>query len=200
MRNPASITLSYLLIWSISQCVINLSLLLLPHLLCGCPRHRKLWQFAQTASLEDALLTPLGLWHPEPGCFPIWVPSSLSLAFNIQYLASVLWECLLHSTWSLTFCTAQSFYVDILLILLEPWHLTRGCCHSRWTPSSSQLGCNTLLWTTVTSLFFTLPLPQTHLPHSALPCGFKPELFKKGRGRAVSHNFLWYLHLMYKGL
>lgn len=116
-------------------CLFDQSLILLPPASCmDTLIIRKLWQFAETTFLEDALLIPLGLWHPEPDHTPMWVPSSLSLGFNIH--VSLLWEYLLHSSWSLKLCTALSSYVDLLLIL----HCTLGCCHSSWTPFSSQLG------------------------------------------------------------
>lgn len=187
VRNVAPIILSYLFIWSISQCVTIFHVAFTPS-----PAW-KLWQFAQTTFLEGDLLTPLGLWHLESSRFPMWVPSSLSLGSSIRYNASLLWGYLLYPTWSLTLCTGPSFWVDILLLTLhELRHLTLGCHHSRWIPSSSQLGSITF------SDLYSSPLlhpstPNGRLPNSALVNGFKIEMFKKGRGRAVAHNFICYI-------
>ena len=125
---------------------------------------RKLWQFAQTTFLEDALLIPLGLWHPEPGHTPMWVPSLLSLGFNIH--VNLLWEYLLHSSWSLKLCTELSSCVDLLFTLHELWHRTLGCCLN-WTPFSSQLGSGSLCSGQLLLPSCLFPLHKdTYLTHS----------------------------------
>lgn len=151
----------------------------------------RLWQFAQTTSLQDALLsvmtpwdrslshvsaflTQLRLQHLIP-CQPfVGVSSSLYLVSDTLYWTVFLCVHPPHPARVLTPHTRLlPLQVDTLLIPVRLWI--------------------TLLWTTTTPLFSTFPLPQRRLPHSAITYGFKTELFKKGRGRAVSHNVLWYV-------
>lgn len=143
-------------------CLFDQSLILLPPPSCmDTLLIQKLWQFAHTTFLEDALLIPLGLWHLEPDHTPMWVPSSLSLGFNIH--VNLLWEYLLHFSWSLKLCTKLSSYVDLLLIL----HCTLGCCYSSWTPFSSPLGSGSLC--SAQLLLPSCPFPlhkDTYLTHS----------------------------------
>lgn len=144
------------------------------HVSRGCPPHSSwsLTPWARSHSHVSAFLTQLRLQHP---CQPfVGVSSSLFLVSETLYWTVFLCGLPLYPAWALTPHTRLlPLQLDTLLIPVRLWI--------------------TLLWT-ATAPLLPLSTPQRHLPHSLLTYGFKTELFKKGKGRAISHVLCYIAH------